>query len=54
VDGRVNPRITVRGQDGGGSEASWKQPTNSYRYKSQQFLGGNQKLCYLWTDDRKQ
>jgi hypothetical protein len=29
VDCRVNPRILVRGQDGRGSEASRKQPTNS-------------------------
>ena len=32
MDGRVKP-----GQDGRGSEASRRQPTDSYRYKSRLF-----------------
>ena len=44
MDGRVNPRIkSGDGQDGRGSEASWRQPTHSYRYKSSAFYCQSQK-----------
>jgi hypothetical protein len=50
VDGRANPRIkSGDGQDGRGSEAARKQPTNKYRYKSRKIIA---EIQNTWYDDR--
>ena len=50
VDGRANPRIkSGDGQDGRGSEAGRKHPTNKYRRKDRKIIA---EIQNTWYDDR--